>query len=409
MFSKKQLVIISFILALIFHFIFYLNEYGPSSNIAVYYINFLSAFLSILIVLLLYVGTYWRSGVKYKNILTFYDFLVIWIFICFFRSLIEIKRFEDLKPFLFNNYMGLALFPVLFFIVGINIKYFFSINRWLVVYLVLATIFTLFYINYFELQLFILMPIFYLVLTIPLQTTGNRLLIILISISVIFVSLTNRAGILRILISYCIVLAYYVMSNVKINRKFLNLIAFCILMIPAISLYMGLNGQSVFQLLSGEDISANSQLNPYADTRTFLYFEVFQDLKLNRAFLLGKGLNAGYVSEAFITYSRPIVEVGFLQTILKTGILGFVLYSTIIISAIVKSLSKARNLFMKSLGFLLVGYLLMFFIENIIAFNLLNIMIWIVVGMCHSYDLLSLDNRGIKKLFQINKPVLSSN
>jgi hypothetical protein len=168
-------------------------------------------------------------------------------------------------------------------------------------------------------------------------------------------------------------------------------------------LYLGINGQSVFQVILGEGNDNYSQLNPYADTRTFLYYEVFQDLKFNEAFLFGKGLNAGYMSVAFDTTSRSIVEVGFLQILLKTGIVGCFLYFSLIISAIFRALGKSKNLFVKSLGLLLSGYTLMLFVENVIAYNMLNIITWIVVGMCHSEKLRGISNNDIKTLFTNSK------
>ena len=102
-------------------------------------------------------------------------------------------------------------------------------------------------------------------------------------------------------------------------------------MMPVVSLYLGVKGQSVFQIVLGEDNNSYSQLNPYADTRTFLYYEVFQDLQANQAFIFGKGMNAGYASDSFQTFSRQVVEVGFLQMLLKTGIIGCLLYFAIIL------------------------------------------------------------------------------
>lgn len=194
------------------------------------------------------------------------------------------------------------------------------------------------------------------------------------------------------------------MSNVRISKKLINFLVFLILLLPAVSIYLGLSGVSVFQILSGEETGTYSQFNPYADTRTFLYYEVFQDLKVNKAFIFGKGLNAGYYSASFETFSRPNVEVGFLQIILKTGILGFLLYMSIIVMAIFKALSDSNNLFIKSLGLLLASYVIMFFIENIIAYNLLNVIIWIVVGMCFSENLRKMNNKEIKELFHNIKP-----
>lgn len=399
MFSKKQLVLISFILAILFHLAFYSYSYGLSFGFLQGNPIYFLALGSTIIMIFLYFGTYWRPGLKGNSSTLIFDLLILWIFICFLRSLLEMGRLSDLIPFLLGNYLGISLFPVLFFIVGININYFYSINRILSVYLVIAAMISLLFINYFELQIFLLMPIFYLLLTIPLRASWSRILLILLSIFVIVVSLSNRAGILRILMSYVIIMAYYVMLNVKINKKLLNVIVFCLLMIPVVSLYMGIKGQSVFQTLLGEDTEPYSQLNPYADTRTLLYYEVFQDLKFNDAFIFGKGLNAGYYSGVFETYSREVVEVGFLQILLKTGITGFILYISVIVSGIFKALGKSKNLFIKSLGLLLASYVLLLFIENVVAYNLLNVIVWIVVGMCHSERLRGLNNKEIKELF----------
>jgi len=41
----------------------------------------------------------------------------------------------------------------------------------------------------------------------------------------------------------------------------------------------------------------------------------------------------------------------------------------------------------------------MFFIENTLAFDLLNISTWFIVGMCHSDKLRALNDQEIKILF----------
>jgi len=177
MLSKKQLVIISFALAVLFHFVFHFSFYGPSISLFKGYPKFLLAMGSALIMIFLYLGTYWRSDLKGSFITVFFDMLVLWIFICFFRSLLKMHSLDDVVPFLFSNYMGISLFPVLFFIVGVNIHYFFSINRILTIYLFLVTFISLFLLNFFELQIFLLMPIFYLILTIPLRNSKGGLLL----------------------------------------------------------------------------------------------------------------------------------------------------------------------------------------------------------------------------------------
>lgn len=403
MFSKKQLVNISFILALVFHFAYYFNEYGPIEDYFDSNILYILGWGSVLIMIFLYFGTYWRSDFKGEKISIVYDLLVFWLFVCLIRSLITYRDMSELRLFLFSTYLGLSLFPVFFFIVGLNINYFYSINRILTVYLIVATIVSLFFIKYFEIQLFLLYPIFYIILTIPFRSKGGKILVILISVSIIIVSLTNRAGIIRILISYCILASYYIMLYIKIDKRLLKFLVFCILMLPIVSLYLGINGESIFQIILGGDNSDYSQLNPYADTRTFLYYEVFQDLRFNNAIVLGKGIGSGYMSENFQTYSRSMAEVGFLQILLKTGIVGVLLYLSVIVSAIYKALGRSKSVFMKSLGLLLTSYVLLIFVENVIAYNLLNVLIWIVVGMCHSPALRDLNDDEFKILYRVGK------
>jgi hypothetical protein len=399
-FSKKQLVTISLILAMLFHFTYYFNLYGPPVSLFKGFRIYFLALGSALIMIFIYIGTYWRHGLKKNKAIILYELLILWIIVSIVRSTLEFNSLSQFRVFLLNTYLGLSMLPVFFFIVGVNINYFFSINRLLTIYFIVVTIITLFFIGYFEIQLFLLYPIFYLILTIPLRNNWGKILILLATVSIIIVSFTNRAGILRIIIGYCILGVYYVMYNVKINKRLLKFLVFCLLTIPFISLYLGIQGVSVFQALLGSDTIDYSQMNPYADTRTFLYYEVFQDLMANNAIVFGKGIGSGYMSEAFETYDRPTVEVGFLQILLKTGIIGVLLYLSVIVSAISKALGKSRSIFMKSLGLLLASYVLLIFIENVVAYNLLNVIIWIVVGICHSPALRDLSDDEFKNLYK---------
>lgn len=399
MFSKRQLILISYVLAVIFHFIFYFGGYGPSFANSQSKLIYLPALLSSFIMVFLYFSTYWRRDLDSTSSSILYDILIIWIFICFIRSVLEMTSLNELVPFLFYNYLGISLFPVLFFITGINYRYYRPINRILSGYIIAGTFVSLLFVNYFELQVFILMPIFYIILTIPLRNSAGKIFVLSVTIMIIALSFTNRAGILRIIISASILLAFYLMQSVRISRSLIKGFVFAILLIPVVAMYFGLKGDSIFQVILGEDTQPYSQMNPYADTRTFLYYEVFQDLKINKALLLGKGLNATYASEAFQTFGRPMVEVGFLQILLKSGIVGVILYLAVIIRAIYLSLGKSTSIHLKSLGLLLSGYVIMLFIENVIAYNLLNVLVWIIVGMCYSPKFRALSDVEFKAMF----------
>lgn len=401
MISKKNWVIVSIILAMIFHFIFYFDIYGRPLRSSIVHWNEVLGLFSALIFTFLYIGTKWRVDLKGSFIIKIFDLMILWIFISYFRGILNHKGIDELKDLLFDPYIGLSLFPALFFIVGININYFSTINKMLLIYCVLVWVFSLFFINYSELQVFLLMPIFYIIVTYPMQSSRNRILTLIISVTIVVTSLANRAGVLRILISYLIVVIYYIVLKIKISKKLINILMFCILISPFYFLYLGINRKNVFEVVLGTN-NAEGGFGPEnlkADTRTFLYTDVFQDMNMNKAFIFGKGINAGYATDSFETFNRTVVEVGFLQILLKSGIVGFLLYMALIVSAIFKALNRSESQFMKYLGVLLLSYVLMLFIENIIGFNLFNIVVWFVVGMCHSQELRGLNDEEIKDLF----------
>jgi hypothetical protein len=405
MISKKALVIISLCLAVFYHFILYLDSYGPSLGNTIANGNSFLAMGSTLILLFVYITTKWRMDLKGSNILLLYELLILWVIICYFRSFFNVYRSFTMKEMLFSPYVGLSLFPILFFIVGINRRYFYVVNKILFFYSLFIFLLSIPLMNYFEIQFFLLMPIFYVIVTFPLQSNRDKIVTLIITVTILVTSMTNRAGVLRILISYVIVIIFYLVLKMNVNRKLINVIVFLALIAPFYLLYLGISGKDVFKMVLGENKEQGyRQENIRSDTRTFLYVDVFQDLKINRAFVFGKGTNAGYASYDFETLNRLAVEVGFLQILLKTGIIGFLLYATLIITAIFKALNNSENYFMKYLGLLLCGYILVFFIENIIAFNLFNIIIWFVVGMCHSKELRALNDKEIKDLFMDVQP-----
>ena len=404
MIRKQTLVFISFLAAVFSHFIFYFVTYGPPLSDSLFNINGLIALASSLILAFIYIGTNWRSDFKDDLMLKLYDLLILLIFISVFRSMFNTFRIFSWKETLISPYVGLSLFPILFLIIGINHRYFYWVNRILLLYTVLVFIFSLLFIKYFELQFFILMPLFYIIVTYPLESPKVRVLTLIITITVIATSLTNRAGLMRLSISYLIVIIYYFILKMRVSKKLINVIVFLILTIPFYLLYLGISGKNVFTMVLGENNQVKyGQENLKADTRTFLYVDVFRDLKINNSFIFGKGINAGYASDNFETFNRLMAEVGFLQMLLKTGILGFILYISLIVSAIFKALNKSNNLFIKYLGLLLAGYVVMFFIENVILFNILNIIIWIAVGMCHSKELRELNDQEIRELYMNEK------
>jgi hypothetical protein len=128
------------------------------------------------------------------------------------------------------------------------------------------------------------------------------------------------------------------------------------------------------------------------DTRTFLYDEVFSDMK-GHELLLGRGFQGTYFSPYFLWlqtnnqdftgdhYYRFSVEVGFLQFLLKGGLAYFFLYITPLVAACHKGLFTRHN---SRIAFYISVYILcelmIMFIENIPSWHFQFFIIFFLAG-----------------------------
>ena len=119
MISKKALVFSCLVLAIIYHFILYFGSYGPSISDSILNANSVLALASAVVLIFVYIATNWRADLRGSVILPLFDLLILWIFICYFRSMMDIHGRNDLKQLLLSPYMGLSLFPIIFFLVGL--------------------------------------------------------------------------------------------------------------------------------------------------------------------------------------------------------------------------------------------------------------------------------------------------
>jgi len=129
-----------------------------------------------------------------------------------------------------------------------------------------------------------------------------------------------------------------------------------------------------------------------SDTRTFLFDEVFSDLKPHE-WLLGRGFLGTYFSPYFLWqevanqdfsgdhYYRFSVEVGFLEFILKGGFVYFILYITPLVVAVYRGLFTRHN---SRIAYLLsiyvLGDCLIFFTENTPQYHLNFFLLFFMAG-----------------------------
>lgn len=240
------------------------------------------------------------------------------------------------------------------------------------------------------------------------ENKKNKFKIILsVLLMTFFVAIESRAAFLRsVLLIFIPVLSFYLYRLFKLKSIFK--LSILILLVPIFFLYQGiLSEQSIFQKLSGD-----SEMS--TDTRTFLYTEVIGDLVKTKSLLMGKGSSAHYYSEYFASTggdssSRLTVEVGFLTMLLKGGIIAVFLNFLIFIYAIYLAFVKSNNYYSIALGYFLIVHFFLLFIENLIAYNMYNFLVWFVVGLLLNKNFRSLNNKQINMLIDEKQQNLNRN
>jgi len=252
-------------------------------------------------------------------------------------------------------------------------------------------------------------PTFFLLLNFNYAPNKDRIWIVLSSFVGIYVfySSDSRSGIIRILL--CLMVFLITQLNFK---KLYMYVAIAFITLPIYALYIGITSD---QNILSETLSfSGSETQLSDDTRTFLYIELLSDLKETNNLIFGKGAMGTYYSEYFSdndgdNFIRHDVEVGFLNYMLKGGIVYLLLVFTIILIAIYNGIKYSKNRYIISLSLILSTFLFYSFIENMPSYSFYISTVWIIVGICLSRRFVLLDDKQIKNLIRCKKLTCSQN
>lgn len=241
----------------------------------------------------------------------------------------------------------------------------------------------------------------FLITIIPFLKRMDKLLVLLGSIILFYVALRlgYRVMDFRILALYLLLVPFFFYR--KLNFKVILIIGLFSLFIPFYLLILSIREQqSVFEKVLPK--IENEELS--TDTRTFLYIEVFNDLKLNNKLYVGKGSGSTYFSPYFYqtggdSYNRLNVEVGVLGMLLKGGIVAVVLNLSLLLSAIYLALFRSNNFFVVALGFMLILHFIILFMTNYFTYSAYNFMIWFFIGVCLSKEIRSFNDKEMLEIF----------
>lgn len=191
----------------------------------------------------------------------------------------------------------------------------------------------------------------------------------------------------------------WIKGNIKV-AKILTWI-FCILPIVIWGLFL-IYKISVFELFSERMDDAVMRL----DTRTFLYIEFMSNIHSLQDWILGFGIDGGYYSYWFgsdpTTGGRETIEVTMLHLILKGGLLLLFSYVVIIVKGIITGFKEGQNKLVYACCMMLSGHLVCMCMGDYPSRSLLiQIIPFIMVGICTNERILSLDDEDLENILEL--------
>lgn len=261
-----------------------------------------------------------------------------------------------------------------------------------------------------ELYSRIMIPIGLFILFLPFLKSRWRILIVLVAFVSIVMVLGFRSNIIKIAFSTALLLVYYFRNY--IGQRLLRIVQFGLFFIPLVFLSLAITGQyNLFKDFSGDEgyyisnRNGDLEVNNRADTRTFLYVEVFSSLNNSGHWLIGEGSSGKYQSEYFDyledNRGRYGSEVGILNILLYHGIVGVVIYFLVLFAVSTIAIKRSNNVLAKMLGLFIAFRWTFAFVEEFTQFDLNFYFFWLAIGLVSSASFRSMSDNDIKNYIKL--------
>jgi hypothetical protein len=259
-----------------------------------------------------------------------------------------------------------------------------------------------------------LMPISFLLLFSPLLNTKWKIFVFSFTFYAIFFDVTARSNFIKFVVPLFLGFLYYFKNY--LSFKILNIIRLILLSIPFILFLLG--ATDIFNLFKldkyfGEQTLKNKTIsgdeveeNLIVDNRNLLYIEVIESAIKNNYIIFGRTPARGYDSNSFGDYNKEKLktgkrerfsnEVSILNIFTWLGIIGVILYFIIFLKASYFAIIESNNIFIKIVGLNISFRWAFGFVEDFSNFDLSNIFLWLMIGMCFSKTFRQMSNSQIK-------------
>lgn len=382
---------------------------------------FIPAFYSLSLVLnlvcIVYMIFFFKAQLKsIKNIKNFKILFIgyfIWILITVVRGLsLDIRILG--RAFSNPEFVLLCFLPIMAFIpkTVFNFK---TINRFLLISNFIYLLFIVGFYKTFLLDLngyeFISKRFVYansfLLLTFGYQNRKNKAFVLFCYFFSIFISLflARRAQVFYLgasgMFSWMLYVLYYKRKYILVN------IALIMVLISTGIIY------NVDQIFENNFSTLMARIDE--NTRDTIEEDFQNDMDTGN-YIFGKGINGKFKTTLDIdtdyegdTRSRDDlnyrygIETGYLNTILKGGILKLFFETLIMLLALFFGFFKSNNLYTKACATFILLYLLVLYPENASAFTFRYLLVWFAVGVCLEKEIRKLNNINFYNIFYASK------
>ncbi len=332
--------------------------------------------------------------------------LILWFLINIFRSVdIPFSNLSTMPRFLGGRFYGPALLVPFFVFLGGNISIIRSsweLSKTTIFYYLLFSP-LLFIFNASLLEAFIgFLPL----IVLNYDKLNRRDFVVAVLVVLIYLAFCivhgNRTEFVR-LSFYLLVAFLFVNHNLFKSGLGLNVKGFVVVIILAVVflyMYTGNLSKHFSNPVIVENIKGYEKENLNSDSRNMVYEDFADDFTDWKDLIFGRGALGTTFSPQFIILQeisgtianvfnfpagyRLEVESGYLQIILKTGLLGFLLFAIISFRAIYLGLFRSRNTLTVMCSFILIERYLSMISFSLPEYSLDYILFWLSIGACLS-------------------------
>lgn len=260
-----------------------------------------------------------------------------------------------------------------------------------------------------------LCPYMFLALLFPIITNKYKYHVLIVLILYLTLGIGARMDNIKFL--FCILIGIMSQSkNLICNFKALaKKMRICFLIGPFIFFILAATGIfNVFNFKEYINLDENAyEESMIADTRTMLYEEVFESVSSHGRVLYGETPAKGYESAWFARnfdlsdimginhYGwRGNTESSVLNVFMHFGLIGIIVYFFVFSTASYYAIYKSNNKYLPILGAFVAFRFLVGWVEDFTRFDLNMLVLWMMIGMCHSSQFRDMSNEEFELWIQ---------